>query len=77
MVKFNNNVGVFVAILHDIFNMSNIGIKGIIIDIATSASLPSEIVAKVRPVRRDLVDKGTTELKSYTALGLHVISESP
>lgn len=61
----------------EIFTMSNIGIKGIIIDITTSESLPPEIIAKVRPVRRDLVDLVTAELTSYTALGLHVLSESP
>ena len=61
----------------EIFSMTNIGIRNIVIDISTSPSLPAEIVAKVRPIRRDLLDKVTAELNSYTALNLHVLSESP
>jgi hypothetical protein len=61
----------------ELFSMTNIGIRNVVIDISTSPSLPAEIVAKVRPIRRDLLDKVTAELNSYTALKLHVLSESP
>ena len=60
-----------------IFTLDNIGINNVTVDITTSDNLPQEIIAKVRPIRRDLIQMVEQELRQYTALGLHELCESP
>ena len=60
-----------------IFTLDNIGINNVTVDITTSDTLPQEIIAKVRPIRRDLIQMVEQELRHYTELRLHEICESP